>query len=291
MKLKAGDKVFLLGCSNGMTSNDANKQELVDLVTLLEVNFQLVVEVAPTIFVSETTKQTHSAKERAKYLVDALTDTSVQAVFDLTGGDLSNEVLTAISPDQWQAIAQVKDIAYIAYSDNTVILNALVSQSRITAINFLLWMVVRDDSGTAYRGFEQVIMAGQRDDWQKIKLQDGSPVSSLEPSEIIGGNIRCFLKLAGTKFMPQADHKGLLLEAHSGNLTKMRTYIAQLDLIGVLEAIDFIVLGKFSELEATGEREAFDRLILEYANQQGFEVCVTDYVGHHAATYPFQMTR
>lgn len=291
MQLKAGDKVVLLGCSNGQLSNEATKQELQDLIALLEADFQFEVEVAPTIFVSETTGQTRSAKERADYLVEALTDASVSAVFDLTGGDLANEVLIAINPAQWQALRQAKEVAYIGYSDNTVLLNALLSLTTITAINFLLLMVVRDESGSAYRGFKQVIVDGKRDDWQQLQELSSSSLIPIKPSELIGGNIRCFLKLAGTQFMPDAKNQGLLLEAQSGDLAKLRSYVAQLYLIGILDEIDFIILGKFSELEAAGNREVFETLIQNYAAQLDFAVFKTDYVGHHSVVFPFQMTQ
>lgn len=38
---------------------------------------------------------------------------------------------------------------------------------------------------------------------------------------VIGGNIRCFLKLAGTEFMPDLKDKILLLESYRGTVPQM----------------------------------------------------------------------
>ena len=53
--------------------------------------------------------------------------------------------------------------------------------------------------------------------------------------EIVGGNIRCFLKLAGTPYLPGFSGKILLLESFSGDVAKMATYLNQYKQLGVFE--------------------------------------------------------
>ena len=54
---------------------------------------------------------------------------------------------------------------------------------------------------------------------------------------VVGGNIRCFLKLAGTEYFPDVTDKILLLEARSGNPAQIVTYFAQLEQLGVFKKV------------------------------------------------------
>ena len=40
---------------------------------------------------------------------------------------------------------------------------------------------------------------------------------------VVGGNIRCFLKLAGTEYMPDMENKILFLESLNGDVAKIET--------------------------------------------------------------------
>ena len=51
--------------------------------------------------------------------------------------------------------------------------------------------------------------------------------------EVVGGNIRCFLKLAGTEYLPSFDGKILLLESYSGDVAGQGTYLNQYKQLGV----------------------------------------------------------
>ena len=76
-------------------------------------------------------------------------------------------------------------------------------------------------------------------------------VKSLE-GEVIGGNIRCFLKLAGTPYMPDLTDKVLLLESMGGGPAQMNTFLNQYAQLGAFEKIRGIILGTFSNMEKEG---------------------------------------
>ena len=58
---------------------------------------------------------------------------------------------------------------------------------------------------------------------------------------VLGGNIRCLLKLAGTEYFPDMKDKILLLEAMSGQVPQMVTYFSQLQQMGVFEKVKGIL--------------------------------------------------
>ena len=66
---------------------------------------------------------------------------------------------------------------------------------------------------------------------------------------IIGGNVRCLLKLAGTPFWPDMKDKILFLEALGGDEGSLRTYFAQLEQLGAFRQIAGVLLGTFTRFE------------------------------------------
>jgi len=69
---------------------------------------------------------------------------------------------------------------------------------------------------------------------------------------VVGGNIRCLLKLAGTEYFPDIQGKILLLEARSGQVPQMVTYLNQLKQMGVFDKVSGILLGTFTEMDSKG---------------------------------------
>ena len=63
---------------------------------------------------------------------------------------------------------------------------------------------------------------------------------------VVGGNIRCFLKLAGTRYFPPLEDKILLLEALGGEVPQMTTYLSWLKQLGAFEKVKGIILGTFT---------------------------------------------
>ena len=82
---------------------------------------------------------------------------------------------------------------------------------------------------------------------------------------LVGGNIRCLLKLAGTEYWPDMQDKILLLESWSGGVPKMVTYFSQLRQLGVFRQIKALLLGTFTEMEDRGCSPTIEELACRYA--------------------------
>ena len=65
---------------------------------------------------------------------------------------------------------------------------------------------------------------------------------------LLGGNLRCFLKLAGTPYFPDLDGKLLFLESLGGGPELIASLLAQLSQLGVFQKIAGLLLGTFTEL-------------------------------------------
>jgi len=102
---------------------------------------------------------------------------------------------------------------------------------------------------------------------------------SIDNQIIVGGNTRCFLKLAGTKYMPDLHNKLLFLEALSGEVTQISTYLAQLDQIGAFQQVNGILLGTFTQMERYQLQPTVYEILQQYINKDMF-VAQTNEVGH-----------
>lgn len=103
---------------------------------------------------------------------------------------------------------------------------------------------------------------------------------------LIGGNIRCFLKLAGTDFQPDFHGKILLLEAMGGGVPQMVTFLSQLKMMHAFEQINGILLGTFSQMELGQLTPDMPQLVRQFAGPD-LPIARTPYIGHgtdaHAA--------
>ena len=181
MTLLQASHVVLLGCSNGKAKTTQAHDNLDTLVKLLTSQYGAKVTIRPSIWLDEETGGHCSAELRADYLAQALADSEVDWIMDLTGGDLANQTLAALPEKFFQQLNRQKPVYYMGYSDNSVILNACLAHDMILPVNFFPLALVLDSASRA--NFEAFLQNKQEGHLQAF-----------------GGNIRCFLKLAGTSF-------------------------------------------------------------------------------------------
>ena len=96
---------------------------------------------------------------------------------------------------------------------------------------------------------------------------------------VVGGNIRCLLKLAGTEYWPDTEDKILLLESYSGNVPRIAAYLSQLKQMGVFEKVQGVLLGTFTEMDSEGYLPTVWELLREYVKED-LPVAVTKEIGH-----------
>ena len=96
---------------------------------------------------------------------------------------------------------------------------------------------------------------------------------------VVGGNIRCFLKLAGTRYFPDLAGKILLLEANGGEAPLMTSFLAQLKQIGAFDKVNGILLGTFTAMERGDCRPDIVTLVKEACGPD-MPVAKTAEIGH-----------
>lgn len=184
---------------------------------------------------------------RAEALMALYRDPSIDAIFDVTGGDLANEVLGHLD---WPVIAASEKPLW-GYSDLTCLLNAILARTGRPSVLYTAWNLVGGDAARQQRDFCHSLNGGDALFRFDVEFLQGTRMAG----DVAGGNIRCLLKLAGTPFWPDLRRRILLLESLGASAEQFRAYIAQLDQIGAFDAAAGVLLGTFTWLEAQGGME------------------------------------
>lgn len=195
-----------------------------------------------------------SAAQRAAELMRFYRDREIDAIFDLSGGDIANEILPHLD---FGVIAGARKRLW-GYSDLTVLLNAIYAET--------------ENAGVLY---QMRFFAPERAEGLfsfRCRFVQGRALSGV----VAGGNIRCLLKLAGTRYFPDLHGKVLLLEARSGLQPQMITFLSQLQQMGVFAQVSGILLGTFTQMARAGER--IEPLVQSFAGS--LPIAKTEDIGH-----------
>ncbi len=256
------EKVAIVACSNGLAEKQRNKiEQLVE--TLMGIN--LIPILSKNIYVKESVFS-GTGKERAESLMQFYRDPEVQRIFDISGGDLANEILPFLDFEE----IKTSEKQFWGYSDLTTVINAIYTKTGRSSVLYQVRNLIGDSSEEQLERFDKEELF----DFQYEFLQ-GREMQGV----LVGGNIRCLLKLAGTEYWPDMRGKVLLLEAMSGNVPKMVTALNQLKQMGVFEKVNGILLGTFSEMEMQRYSPTIEELVLQYAGPN-VPIAKTFEIGH-----------
>ena len=274
-------KAAIAACSNGFpVSRRVQVERLVRF--LRKIGLETVVSTC--LYQRDGTPFGGSPKERAQQLMSFYKDPEVGMIFDISGGDAANGILPYLDFD----LIRESRTVFWGYSDLTTILNAIYSETGQPSVLYQARHLLCEE-----REKDKEEGASGQELWQERAFQDlifGRKTDLLEFSyqfinknsmegRILGGNMRCFLKLAGTKFWPAMEDKILLLEASGGEAAQMASCLAQLRQIGVFEQIRGILLGTFLSMEENSCRPSIEELVMEYTEGK-IPVARTAQIGH-----------
>ncbi len=244
-----------------------------------------------------------TAEERAEQLMKMFKDPEVEEIFDISGGDVANQILDRLD---YEAIAASKAVFW-GYSDLSTVINAIYTLTGKESVLYQVKNMVRGAHAELQRerfcrwlsraeGQEcrepavRLVSHVWAEERQKCRESDEERNKLFAPSfrfaqgrrmkgVVVGGNSRCFLKLAGTRYFPDLRGKVLLLEAMGGEVPQMATYLAQLKQLGAFEKIGGVLLGTFSAMERGGCVPDIVTLVKEVCGPE-MPIAVTGEIGH-----------
>lgn len=261
-------KVGIICCSNGQKR--ANEEDIKILEsTLLDIGIQPVF--SDYIYEQEGVS-CGSAKERAQALMDFYLDDEIIEIFDISGGDLANGILPYLD---YEVIAKSSK-KFWGYSDLTTVTNAIYAKTGKSSVLYQVRNLIYSHKEQQLADFSNVIVENGTDLYKiDYRFVQGKEMQGV----VVGGNIRCFLKLAGTEYMPDLTDKILLLESYSGTVAKMETYLCQLQQLGAFNKVSGILLGTFTEMEEKNCVPRMEELVQQIAGKR-IPIAVTKDIGH-----------
>ena len=264
--LNKNDKIALVVCSNGKNIEDKDRLEKLESI-LVEMGF---VPIFTKYVYKDKFGRGAKAQVRAEELMSFFKNKEIKVIFDISGGDIANEVLDYLDYD----VIKRNYKPFFGYSDLTTVLNTLESQTN--EVNYLYQILNIIENEEIRTNFKNTFMKNEQILFDvKWRFLQGSSVEG----EVIGGNIRCFLKLVGTKYFPKVDNKVLFIEGLGTSVEGLITHLSQLKQMNVFCNISGLLIGTFTKIEKEISVEELFELVKEYIPEH-LPVVKTSEIGH-----------
>lgn len=268
-RFRTGDTAALIACSDGMAPE---LRARIDELSSHLRGFGLHVEESRTLM-RAAGPLSGTPRERADELNRLFADPKIAAIFDLSGGDSANQILPLLD---YEAI-RIANKPLFGLSDVSALLNAISARSSIHTYHYRILNLTGAYGERQREDFYRTFFEGLPDlynfDFEFLRGEDLN-------GDVIGGNLRCLLKLAGTLYWPDASGKVLLLESLSGGASRIQSMLAQLSQTGALERCSGLLLGTFTELERRGEFDSVREYLLELTQSRGIPIVRSNRIGH-----------
>ena len=263
-------KAGLVSCSNGQ--HPQQQEKINQLIRILEKMGMECVQ-AEHLYARDGVFG-GTPKERAQDLMAFYNDGSIHAIYDVSGGDIANEVLGYLD---YGKIADA-DKMFWGYSDLTTVINAIYAKTGKASVLYQVKHLAEDHAKLRQERFRRAVFGGGTDLFQiSYQFLQGESMEGV----VVGGNIRCLLKLAGTPYFPDMRGKILLLESLGSSAAQAAAQICQLGQMGVFDVVSGVLLGTFTKLEQSEGEMAPYRLLTRHIHTD-IPVARTPQVGHSA---------
>lgn len=265
--LKENDKIAITVCSNG--KNQHSKKMILQLEKILE-ELNLIPIFTKYIYNDYDNIRSASAKEKADELMNFFLNKEIKAIFDISGGDISNEIIPYLN----FKIIKENYKPIFGYSDLTTILTAI--NSLTDQPTYLYQILNLYHNPINIDKFKNTFINNSKEllnsSWIFLR---GEHISGV----VTGGNIRCFLKLAGTKYFPKNfKDKVLFLESMGDDIGKFISNLSHLEQLGVFNDISGIILGTFTKIQELKSSPSIEDIILEKIPT--IPIAKTEDIGH-----------
>jgi len=251
--LKKNDGIGIVVNSNELSID--KKEKVNDLIRILE-SMQLIVKCSPYLYKG----QKGNAKQKAEIMMEFYIDKDIKAIFDISGGNLANGVIEYLDYD----IIKKHPKPLFGYSDLTCLINTIYSQTHQNQVLYQVFNLVKAHQFQQCYSFYQTMFHDltylYHIDYQFIQ---GNQLKGI----VVGGNIRCLLKLAGTKYFPDMNHKVLFLESLGGDSELIYSHLVHLKQLNVFRQVNGIVLGTFTNMEEKNLKPTVEEMLKELTDK------------------------
>ena len=208
--------------------------------------------------------------KKAELLHEYFQSPQIDGIFNVSGGDAANLVLPHID---WEIPTQ-NPKPFFAISDNSVLLNAICTKTGIPTYHYSLRTLLDVGNPEVYlESFSNLPISQISIGLTPLKL------GKLKGA-IVGGNVRCFSKLAGTEHLPPLKGKTMFLESLGGDRHRIASYFQQVSMLPGFHEISGILFGTFTQLQSEVSRPEFLRFLNTLVKDLEIPVAQSDEIGH-----------
>jgi muramoyltetrapeptide carboxypeptidase len=220
-----------------------------------------------------------SPQEKLEDIHTFFADSSIKAVFCSQGGDTANACLSELN---WDLIKNNPKI-FMGLSDNTVLLNAVYHRTGLVTFHGhdVLWGFGKNP--TAYDRQEFVSRLMEAKTGTIIPNRERQTIrSGTAEGRLLGGNLRCLLKLAGTSYFPDFSGAVFFMEALGMTPEKCDYLFRQLMQMGVFDRITGAVIGYIDGLQRVKkDLMQMEEVLLRMTASYRFPILKVNDFGHN----------
>jgi len=273
-RLKPGDTIGVIAPSDPILPDQENNLQM-GIQYLQAMGFQ--VKCGAHIH-AITLGYAATPQEKADDINRMFEDPEIKAIICAQGGDTANAPLNLID---WEVVQRNPKI-FLGLSDITVLLNAIYHRTGLVTFhgNDILW------------GFGNDLVAYERSEF--IRTLIDAAIGPIPPhggrttirggqahGKLLGGNLRCLLKLAGTPFWPDFTNAILFLEAYEISASACHTAFLQMQHMGVFDKIQGAVVGYIYSMQRDNSpRPHMEDILLEVTRDDHFPIMKMNDFGH-----------
>lgn len=255
--------VGIVACSNGQKEEYRSQND--ELAAYLESTGRKVI--SGNCIYEKNGPFSGTGKERAAELMKFFGNPGIDEIYDISGGDIANQILQDLDYE----VIRGSRAVFWGYSDLTTVINAIYARTGKSSVLYQVKNLVWEEKEQQRKRFESEEELFR----PAFRFVRGESMEGI----VIGGNIRCFLKLAGTRYFPDVRGKVLLLESLGGEVPKTITSLAQLKQLGVFDQVNGILLGTFTQKEAKKCQPDIITLVKEFVGEN-VPIAHTAEIGH-----------
>lgn len=220
-------------------------------------------------------------EQRAEDINTMFEDREVKAIICSQGGDTSNTCLPYLD---FEVIRKNPKI-FMGISDITALLNAFHRKTGLVTFhgNDVMWGFGRHPTKYDTGEFVGRLVNGEigkvrkNSKWKTVRKGTAEGI-------LIGGNLRCLLKLAGTEYQPNLKGAILFLEAFEINPDECSYMFAHLQQLGAFDEVRGVIVGYIWGLQSSKERRNLTQLqdiLKRMTKEYDFPIVKCDDFGHN----------
>ncbi len=273
-KLQKGDTIGIISPSGGVSKELENQfNQGVDF--LKNLGFRLKIG---RNALSNTLKYSATPQEKANDINSVFADTEIKAIICSQGGANSNSFLPLLD---FEVINNNPKI-FLGFSDITVLLNSIYQKTGLVTFhgNDVMWGFGNERTDYDEEEFIDRLVKGKigeiehNSEWRCIR-------EGIVEGVLIGGNLNCLNKLAGTEYQPNFESKILLLETFGGTNApdSVECELSHLKQMGVFEKIKGLWIGYYDHKS----KIPYEEVVMNVAKDYDFPILKCDDFGHNTA--------